>query len=256
MSGSRALEPAPSWVELARIPSALFLDVDGTLLEFESHPDLVRATANLIALLRSVSEVLGGAVALISGRPLDDLDRVFRPWEPYAAGVHGSEIRGKDGVRLHQSDDAMLAALREKLDKRLLDTPGAWVEDKGQGFAIHYREHPEWEQRVGDIARELAEASAGVLEVQPGNLVQELRPAAFDKGLAVEELMQQEPFAGRRPVVVGDDRTDEFAFAAVNARGGVSVIVGPRSDTVAKYRISDPTAVRGWLSELLEEVPP
>ena len=81
------------------------------------------------------------------------------------------------------------------------------------------------------------------------------RWAAYDKGLAVDELMDQPPFVGRRPVVVGDDRTDEFAFAAANAHGGVSVLVGPRSDTVAQYRIADPAAVRGWLSETFEEVP-
>jgi trehalose 6-phosphate phosphatase len=85
-------------------------------------------------------------------------------------------------------------------------------------------------------------------------LVQELRPAAFDKGHAVAELMEQEPFAGRRPVVVGDDRTDEFAFAAANARGGVSILVGPRGDTVATYRIDDPAAVRTWLAAITEEV--
>lgn len=254
MTTPATLPPAPPWAELARTPSALFLDIDGTLLEFESHPGLVRATAELISLLQSVSEAVDGALALISGRALDDIDRVFRPWQPYAAGVHGAEVRGSTGTRLHQADDALLAGLRARVSDELT-VPGVWVEDKGHGFALHYREAPDAEHAVTVLARRLAEASDGTLEVQPGAFVQELRPAAYDKGLAVDELMEQTPFAGRRPVVVGDDRTDEFAFAAANARGGVSVVVGPRSDTVAQYRIADPAAVRGWLSETFEEVP-
>jgi trehalose 6-phosphate phosphatase len=255
VNGSATLPPAPSWAELARTPSALFLDIDGTLLEFEMHPGLVRATDGLIAMLQSVSDALDGAVALISGRPLTDIDRVFKPWAPFAAGVHGAEVRGREGTRHHQVDDKKLDELRHLVNDRLERLPGAWVEDKGYGFAIHYRTSPELESGVIRLAADLADASAGALEVQPGSLVQELRPAAFDKGLAINELMLQDPFLGRRPVVVGDDRTDEFAFEAVNERGGVSVLVGPRSDTVARYRIPDPVAVRGWLSELLEEVP-
>jgi trehalose 6-phosphate phosphatase len=248
------LPPAPPWAELTDVPSALFLDIDGTLLEFEAHPGLVRATEDLIALLQSVSTSLDGALALISGRALDDIDRVFRPWQPFAAGVHGAEVRGSTGVRLHQADDALLAALRARVSDELA-VPGVWVEDKGHGFALHYREAPEAEAVVAALADSLAKASGGTLEVQPGSYVHELRPAAYDKGLAVDELMDQPPFVGRRPVVVGDDRTDEFAFAAANAHGGVSVLVGPRSDTVAQYRIADPAAVRGWLSETFEEVP-
>lgn len=254
MTTSRPLPPPPHWADLATKPCALFLDIDGTLLEFESHPGLVRATAELIGLLQSVSDAFDGAVALISGRALSDIDRVFRPWQPYAAGVHGAEVRGSTGTRLHQPDDALLASLRSRVSDTLT-TPGVWVEDKGHGFALHYRDAPDAEDLVRALAVELAEASDGTLEVQPGAFVQELRPAAYDKGLAVHELMAQAPFSGRRPVVVGDDRTDEFAFAAANAQGGVSVLVGPRSDTVAQYRIADPAAVRVWLSELFEEVP-
>lgn len=254
MTSSDELVPAPQWAELGRTPCALFLDIDGTLLEFESHPSLVRATRDLIALLQAVSDTLDGAVALISGRALADIDRVFRPWQPYAAGVHGAEVRGPASTRMHHADDALLTSLRARaLDA--IATSGVWVEDKGHGFALHYREAPEAEDAVRALALGLAAASRGTLEVQPGAYVQELRPAAYDKGLAVAELMEQPPFAGRRPVVVGDDRTDEFAFAAANERDGVSVLVGPRSDTVAQYRIADPAAVRGWLSGIIEEVP-
>lgn len=254
MTPAADLPTTPRWVELAAVPCALFLDIDGTLLEFESHPGLVRAPTELIDLLRSVSDALGGALALISGRSLTDIDRVFAPWQPYAAGVHGAEVRGSLGTRRHQADDALLGVLRARASTAL-KTPGVWVEDKGHGFAVHYRGAPDAETAVRSLALELAAASDGTLEVQPGAYVQELRPAAYDKGLAVAELMEHPPFTNRMPVVVGDDRTDEFAFAAANARGGVSVLVGPRTDTVAQYRITDPAAVRGWLSEIFQEVP-
>jgi trehalose 6-phosphate phosphatase len=249
-----ALPPAPTWAELAVTPSALFLDIDGTLLEFESHPDLVHATEGLIVLLQSVSVALHGAVALISGRPLSDIDRIFGRWQPFAAGGHGAEVRGPAETRIHRADEATVTELRRMAELRLAEMPGAWVEDKGYGFALHYRELPEREDSVVALAGEVAHASRGTLEVQPGVLVQELRPASFDKGLALDELMEQEPFSSRRPVVVGDDRTDEFAFDAAHRHGGISVLVGPRDDTVARYRIPDPEAVRAWLAEIPEEV--
>ena len=248
------LPAAPTWAELTQRPTALFLDIDGTLLEFESHPDLVRATGSLIVLLRLVSDALGGAVALISGRPLSDIDRVFDPWQPYAAGGHGAEVRGTTGTRLHHADQALVDALRSTATARVAGLEGVWVEDKGYGFALHYRSLPEHEDDVVAIAMDVSDASHGTLERQPGMFVQELRPASFDKGLALHELMDQEPFKGRRPVVVGDDRTDEFAFAAANELGGVSILVGPRDDTVARYRIPDPEAVRTWLAGVPEEV--
>jgi trehalose 6-phosphate phosphatase len=248
-----ALPPAPRWSELDVGSSALFLDVDGTLLEFESHPDLVRATGDLISLLQSVSAVLDGAVALISGRPLSDIDRVFGPWQPYAAGGHGAEVRGPDGTRLHAVDERKVQDLRSSAEHEVDRLQGVWIEDKGYGFALHYRDHPEVESAVRAMARRMAAESDGTLQVQPGVYVQELRPAAFDKGLALDELMEQDQFRERRPVVVGDDRTDEYAFAAAHRHGGTSILVGPRDDTVAKYRIPDPEGVRAWLAELTEE---
>ncbi|MFL6288251.1 MAG: trehalose-phosphatase [Actinomycetes bacterium] len=250
----RTLQPAPMWAELRAPRPALFLDIDGTLLEFESHPDLVRATRGLILLLQSASEVLDGALALISGRPLADIDRVFGPWQPFAAGGHGAEVRGPAGTRHHHVDEQMVHGLRALADAEVEGLPGVWIEDKGYGFAVHYRDHPEHEPAVVTLAAEIAAKSGGTLKVQPGVFVQELRPAAFDKGLALDELMEQGPFKGRRPVVVGDDRTDEYAFEAAHRHGGISILVGPRDDTVARYRISDPEGVRAWLAQITEEV--
>ena len=245
-----ALTPAPRWAEINSAPTALFLDIDGTLLEFESHPDLVRATHDLIVLLRSISDALDGAIALISGRPLSDIDRVFSPWQPFAAGGHGAEVRGSSGTRLHVVDQAVVDELKQRATSSIATLKGVWLEDKGYGFALHYREQAEHEEAVVGIASGIAAASDGALEVQPGSYVAELRPASYDKGLALRELMSEPPFRGRRPVVVGDDRTDEFAFAAARDLGGVSVLVGPRDDTVARYRIDDPESVRAWLAEI------
>ncbi|MCZ3386574.1 MAG: trehalose-phosphatase [Actinomycetia bacterium] len=254
MSATAPLSPPPSWVELSQQPTALFLDIDGTLLEFESHPDLVRATDSLILLLQSISGALDGAVALISGRPLIDIDRVFSPWRPFAAGGHGAEVRGGAGTRLHRLDSDQLRITQADLIDGVAAMPGAWIEDKGYGFALHYREAPKHEAAAVALVERVAGASNGTLEVQRGAYVQELRPASFDKGLALDELMAQPPFLQRRPVVVGDDHTDEDAFAAAHQHGGISVLVGPRDDTVAQYRIADPEAGRGWLTEIPEEV--
>jgi len=250
------LPPPPVWAELSRQPTALFLDIDGTLLEFESHPDLVRATEGLILLLKSISTALDGALALISGRPLHDIDRVFDPWQPFAAGGHGAEVRGGAGTRLHRPDISQLHLTRAALAEGAAALPGSWIEDKGYGLALHYRDAPQHEAAARALVERVAAASHGALEVQRGAYVQELRPASFDKGLALDELMTCSPFSGRHPVVVGDDHTDEFAFAAAHRHGGMSVLVGPRDDTVAQYRISDPEAVRGWLTEIPEEVFP
>lgn len=256
MSPPTPLPPPPTWAELSRQPTALFLDIDGTLLEFEAHPDLVRATEGLILLLQSISSALDGALALISGRPLLDIDRVFGPWRPFAAGGHGAEVRGSTGTRLHRPDTDQLHLTRAALTEGSAALPGAWIEDKGYGMALHYREAPQHEAAAVALVERVAAASNGTLEVQRGAYVQELRPASFDKGLALDELMGQPPFSGRRPAVVGDDHTDEFAFAAAHRHGGISVLVGPRDDTVAQYRITDPEAVRGWLTEIPEEVFP
>jgi len=248
------LPAAEPWSLLARQPSALFLDVDGTLVEFESRPEHVRATAGLVVLLTAVSERLGGALALISGRPLTDLDRIFDPWQPFAAGVHGVQVRGPSGLRDHQPDTAQLAALRAGADDVAARLTGVWVEDKEVGVALHHRDAPEAAQALKADVDRLVSASDGAFEAQAGVLVQEIRPAGWDKGAAVRELMAEAPFSGRRPIVVGDDLTDEHAFEAVVALGGVAVLVGGRRDTAATCRLADPSAVRGWLAELVEEV--
>lgn len=246
--------PVPRWADLSPRPGSMFVDIDGTLLEFEEHPELVRATADLIGLLRALSDALGGAFAVISGRSLADIDRVFAPWQPPAAGGHGAEVRGATGVRRHAPDAELLERLGAVAEERVSSVDGVWVERKASGLAIHYRTNPGAAAPVEELAGELLIAAGGLLELQSGSMVQELRPSGYDKGLAIDELLGLPPFEGTVPVVVGDDLTDEFAFSAANRAGGHSVLVGARSDTVAMYRLADPAAVRGWLTEALEEV--
>ncbi len=132
--------------------------------------------------------------------------------------------------------------------------PGVWVEDKEVGVALHHRDAPDAARDLKAAVDRLVASSNGTFEAQAGVLVQEVRPAGWDKGAAVRELMAEGPFTGRRPIVVGDDLTDEHAFEAVVALGGVAVLVGGRRDTAATCRLVDPAAVRGWLAELVEEV--
>jgi trehalose 6-phosphate phosphatase len=244
----------PSWIELSRSPRALFLDIDGTLVEFESHPDLVKATRGLIALLQGVSAALDGALALLSGRSLSDIDRVFSPWQPHAAGVHGAEVRGPAGLVTFSAPDVQFVRLRAACDELARDIPGVWVEDKGLSLALHYRDAPAVDEQVATRAQHIVDEFGDLFARQPGVLVQEIRPADHDKGSALVDLMSQAPFAGRSPIVVGDDRTDEFAFVAAQSMGGLGVLVGERDDTQALAALPDPTAVRGWLAELLEVV--
>ncbi|MFZ0325552.1 MAG: trehalose-phosphatase [Actinomycetes bacterium] len=248
------LPSPPPWSELTRRPIALFLDVDGTLVEFERRPEHVRATEGLVLLLIEVAERLGGALALISGRPLSDLDRIFAPWKPYAAGVHGVQVRGPEGLRNHHPDPAQLALLRLRADQVAQLLPGVWVEDKGVGVALHHRDAPDAAHALAVQVQSIVEQSRGTFEAQPGVLVQEIRPSGWDKGAAVRELMESPPFSGRRPVVVGDDLTDEHAFAAALSLGGTAVLVGSRRATAADSRLDSPSDVRGWLAELVEEV--
>jgi trehalose 6-phosphate phosphatase len=233
----------------------LFLDVDGTLLEFEEHPDLVRATKGLVTVLTGVEAALDGALAVISGRPLHDLDRVFAPWRPLGAGIHGAEVRDRRGEHRFDLGSDAVAPIREQVERVVATVPGAWTEDKGTSLAVHHRAAPEAGAELAERLSPLAAAGSGFSMLE-GVLVVELRPSSHDKGTALVELMVRAPFAGRMPVVVGDDTTDEDAFSAAIRLGGLAVIVGSRRATAATYRLPDPAAVRGWLTELIEEVRP
>ncbi len=233
--------PADDW--------ALFLDVDGCLLDLADTPDGVVVPPGLPTRLDALSQRLGGALALVSGRTLAGLDRLFAPLHLPAAGLHGLERRHQ-GVHVASPEvPVALAQVRDEASRLAARHPGAVIEDKGAAIALHWRMAPQ-------AAAELRAFAAGTLERLPGYRLQhgrqvvELRPASADKGDAIAAFLDETPFRGRLPVFAGDDLTDEHGFEIVNARGGLSVLVGAREPSVARWHLHDPAAVHEWLDLL------
>ena len=233
---------------------AMFLDVDGTLVDIESHPDEVRAAPSLRQALEHAARSLGGALALVSGRSIASLDRIFAPLCLPAAGLHGLERRDAAG-RVHYPEGyaRRISAARAELVDFVQSGPGLLLEDKGAALALHYRNAPELE--AGCVAHmERARQAAGTdFHVQRGKMVLELKPSGHDKGTAIEAFMREPPFAGRRPVFIGDDLTDEDGFRAVNALGGLSVRVGAHPGSAASIVASGVAEIRGWLAASMEQ---
>jgi len=219
---------------------ALFLDVDGTLLEIARRPDAVRVTEPLRALLADLLHDNGGAVALVSGRTLADLDRLFAPLTFPAAGLHGIERRSAGGIIHTHVDSAALRAVRDYLSEHSCE--GLLVEDKGGAIVLHYRERPELAPDAHALARRAAELAGQRWEAVPGKMSVEIRDGDVGKHHAIERFMREPPFAGRTPAFLGDDHTDEDGFAYVNEHDGWSVHVGAGA-TCARRSLPDPMAV-------------
>ena len=232
--------------------SALFLDVDGTLLEIAPRPELVRVPDGLPSLINRLSVQREGALALISGRPLAQLDRLFQPWQGAAAGLHGLERRRADGIIdcvVDADSAAALDRLRPKLAALAADGTGLTLEDKGGTLALHYRAAPQRGPEAHTIAEALHCEIASVLRLITGKMVIEFQPRSADKGRAIAAFLAEPPFLGRRPVFVGDDTTDEDGFAEIRRRGGIAVRVGPFDGaTAANYRLPTVGAVLTWLA--------
>ena len=222
---------------------ALFLDFDGTLVEIAPSPDSVKVDRRLPAALDSVRLRLGGALALVSGRPISFLDAMMQPFSFDAAGLHGAQIRVAGALR-EQADtpDAMREATRA-LIRFANSHVGIIVEDKDLSVALHWRLAPRLHDEALDLMRNLARSMGPTVRLQEGKAVAELVPASASKGGAIASLMQVEAYAGRLPVFIGDDITDEAGFAAVNAMGGLSVRIGA-GETIAGCRLDSPTDLR------------
>lgn len=230
---------------------SVFLDVDGTLLDIQRTPKAVTVPPELIPTLDITYRALSGALALISGRPLADLDHLFAPLVLPAAGLHGLEMR-PDGIgseRVTPAEPA-LAAEVARLREGLAPLSGVLVEDKCSCVALHYRQVPAAEAEVAAAAETAAMRLGPAYHVLAGKMVYEVKPKAMNKGHAVEIFMADPPFRGRHPVYIGDDITDEDAFVIVNRLGGTSVRVGNESPTEATTIIADVEALRGWLVSL------
>lgn len=227
---------------------ALFLDLDGTLIDIADAPDGVSVPADLPPLLDRLSHLLGGALALVSGRPISDIDRLFSPYRFAAAGLHGLQLRLPGGQTA--SDEATdVDALRARARDLVAALPGTVLEDKGGTLALHYRGAP----RHGEALRQGALALIAKrpdLSLLSGKMVLEIKPRGIAKGKAVKKLASLAPFAGRTPIFVGDDVTDRDGFKAVRELGGRAVLVGDPKMAAACLVLADPDAVRAWLARL------
>jgi trehalose 6-phosphate phosphatase len=224
----------------------LFLDVDGTLVELTDTPSQAETDAELNCLLREVRERLGGAVALVSGRRIGALDALFAPLRLPAAGLHGVERRKADGTIQGASFvDAHLDRARAAIKLFVDAHPGTLLEDKDRTLAVHYRMAPQFEQTVRDSILEIAKPLGSNYHIQGGKMLFEIKPRGFSKATAIQAFMKESPFNGRRPVFIGDDRTDQDGFGMVEAHGGISIGVGDRVQ--GQYYLPDVAAVRNWL---------
>lgn len=234
---------------MPRLPSlpadaAVFLDFDGTLADIAPRPEAVCLPPPVLQALHRLGERLGGALALLSGRPVAQIDAHLRPLTLPAAGQHGAERRDARGG-WHRVSPPALAAVLPPLQALVAAHPALVLEVKTAALAMHWRGDPSLAAACRG-AMQAAQAALPDMALMEGKMVLELKPAAADKGRALQAFMAEPPFAGRVPWFFGDDVTDEAGFAAVLALGGVAVKVGD-GDTVAPWRLADPAAVRGWL---------
>lgn len=235
---------------------AFFFDLDGTLAPIAARPEAAAVPASTLGLLQRLADTAAGALAIVSGRSIDTVDRLLHPLRLPAAGLHGAQWRGPDGLLWELPvDRARAGMLRARLDAVASRHPGARLEDKGISFAVHYRGAPQHEAGIRHEVAAAAAAFSSDYAVQPGKMVMEIRPRGVDKGRAVEQFMAVAPFASRLPVMAGDDLTDEPAFAAVARLGGVSIKIGD-GDTAASWRLSGPAALADWLAGLLAQASP
>lgn len=234
---------------------AFFLDIDGTLIEIAPSPDAVVVPPGLPDLLARLSARTGGAMALLTGRDIATVDRLFAPARLPVGAVHGALLRDASGRIIGDPPDPALAGVRSRLAAFVAAHPAALLEDKGIAVAMHFRADPELAPDAEAAVRAAVAAAGGSLVVQPGKMVFEVRPAGADKGAALAAFMRSPGFAGRRPMAVGDDLTDESMFAAAVTLGGRALRVGTPAEgappSAADTAFAAPADVRGWLSALV-----
>ncbi|MGK2913777.1 MAG: trehalose-phosphatase [Porticoccaceae bacterium] len=235
----------PPLIKLANV--ALFLDVDGTILEFAPTPRAVSVPPLLRSLLKRLRDETRGAMALVSGREIAVLDELFKLTQFPVAGLHGLERRDATGhLHQHIGVGAALAPVAERLATFARTHPGIIMEYKKITLGLHYRAAPQHGAAVNELAESLEQSLPPELVLQRGKKVIEIRPAGADKGSAVNAFMVETPFSDRQPVFIGDDLTDEHAFEVINRRQGISIKVG-HGVSLAHFRLTDPKDVRRWL---------
>jgi trehalose 6-phosphate phosphatase len=241
---------APSLIPNLR-ECAILLDVDGTILDLAPTPPEVWVPPSLRHAMTRLIERTGGAVALVSGRSLNDLDLLFSPLQLPAIGGHGAEFRPRIGGELDFRRTMPLgAALKRRFAKVAEIGPGILIEDKGYAIGLHYRLAPDLEDLVNEaVARACAQDPSAPIEVLRGKFVLEIKQAGFSKGTGVRELMRHRPFVGRHPIFIGDDVTDESVFEIIAEFDGLAFSVGRKVAGVDGH-FEEPEAVRGWLMQI------
>ncbi len=231
-------------------PWALFLDVDGTLIDIAPTPQAIVMSADLPPLLGRLARRCGGSLALVSGRSIAELDALFHPFRFPAAGIHGSERRDALG-NLHFTgvSSADLEPARAELRRFAARHPAVVLEDKGRSLALHFRQAPELESAVLAVLEAVRVRLPAGTHLQPGHCVIEIKGGSSSKRAAIEQFMQEPPFAGRVPTYAGDDLTDLDALAYVQSAGGHGIFVGPESMPGLEW-LPHPAAVRDWLRSL------
>jgi trehalose 6-phosphate phosphatase len=226
---------------------AYFFDIDGTLVDIAPSPAEIVLERELQSLIRQLYDATGGALALISGRAISDVDSIFGDVSLPVAGQHGLERRGGTGkITRHNLASEKLDFARARIAQAIATHPALLLEDKGLSLALHYRSAPKLASYAHRTMRSVAAAMGDEYALQSGKRVVELKPSGKDKGDAVREFMLEAPFKGRTPVFVGDDVTDEHGFAVVNSLDGHSIKVGGGA-TAAQWRLPNVRAVRSWL---------
>ncbi len=233
---------------------ALFLDLDGTLIDIAPTPGAAVAPPGLVGLLEQLSRTLGGALAIISGRPIADLDRLLAPALPCAAGVHGAEIREISGGPVKLVAPRLEAPFIEAVRRQFDSQPGVIVEAKSASVAVHYRQAQDRAPEIEQMLRALLPQSADALDLRPGRKVAEVLQKHVSKGAAVQSFMHRPPFSDRLPIMIGDDATDVSAFEAVESFGGRGLRVAGEFFDEAQADFGGTYAVRQWLDELSDRI--
>jgi trehalose 6-phosphate phosphatase len=232
---------------------AILLDIDGTLLDLAPTPREVWVPPGLAETLSRLYDKTSGALALVSGRSLNDIDLIFAPEQFPAVGGHGAEMRiSVDNEAVATHAPPMDKELKRRLAAIAKLSPGILLEDKGYSLALHYRLAPHAEKAIyAAVSLIRADLPNAPIEVLPGKCVCEIKQSGFDKATGVRELMSHEPFRGRRPIFIGDDVTDESVFAIMPDLGGLAFSVGRRAHGVTGH-FDEPRDVRAWLASLID----